>query len=133
MIAHLDRADRLIATLTTILQNYRGPLNHSRTLTVTVDMDGQRLRLPILAGMDEPTAENNLDEIERNIVQTLAESTEPLTIEKLEEKSGHDRSSFYGKAQRIPRLVTEGIIVNVRGRGFKLTAFGKDVADSVAD
>lgn len=136
MTAHSpDRADTLVAQFAAAVQSYRGPINRARDLCVKIRIDGQDVRLPFFADMkaaEPPSADVDLDDIEKELIQALAEADEPLTVERLAEKSGHNSSTMYGKTQRLPRLVTEGIVVKIRQRGFKLTAFGQDIARAIA-
>lgn len=132
-----DRAEVLVAQFAQAVAAYRGPINRAVTLCVKIRIDGQDVRLPFFADMTAidpaPDAIDSLDDIERDVIQALAEAVEPLTIDKLEEKSGHNRSEFYGRKDRLKRLTTEGIITNPVRRGYKLTAFGRDIAKTLEE
>lgn len=129
-----DRADRLKRKLAHLIDDHRATINRATDIQATLKIDGKKIVQPWFDDIVEhngPDALADLDDVEKEIVQALAESEEPLTIEKLEEKSGHSRSAFYGKNDRLRRLQVEGVIIHIRQRGYKLTTFGREIAAAI--
>lgn len=131
MTASPDRAERLKQRLIHMVDDHRATINRATDIQATLRIDGKKIVQPWfddITDAEAPDALSALDEIERDIIQAIAEADGALTVERLEEKCGHNRSTFYGTAGRLRRLVTEGILLNVRGQGYKLTPFGLDLA-----
>lgn len=113
-----DRAARIVALLVAALTQYRPTVNRARKVTLTLDLDGDKIKLPVFD--DLPATETaDVDETEQEILEALGAADGPLTVEQLEAAVGCDRSAFYRPA-RLKRLVSRGLIRKLPRGGYEL-------------